>query len=776
MTSCTEEEERRETRETRFRRGEKLIQMQNSTITSRTLMAVLTALVLIAAIVVAVHAQSLSRAIDERTMTYVTDVTHQLADDVNARIGKVESDLTSLADSLLRVDPLDEAGVDEFLVRKAEMLGFASLAVISRDGSVHQTGNAVFDPLELTGVQASFSGGIGVSFLDGQDLLYSVPIYMENRVVGVLGGVRSKANMQKIITTECFSGKSLTCIINQTGDVIISPTDVDPFMQLDSIFTDDPDSDVSDAIRKMEINMAEGVGGIFKFRSAQGKELILSYDPIDNFSWVLLTLVSSDVIASSVNGYMIRMYVTIGSTLVLMVIILLVLYRSQRQHYRQMERAAFVDSITGGMTNVAFRLRCEKLLPKAPAGTYSIVLLNIKNFKLINDYFGSDRGDAVLTCVMKALDAGLEGNAFAARADADSFFLCLEAGNRQEVEQQIDVLKERILRQIGELSWHQNAPYAFVLQPGAYVVEEPDLEITIMQDRAYTACRSRTAYEDGVCKFYDASMMARMRREEELNNLFDAAIAGHEFVINLQPKVNLKDGRIGGAEALVRWIHPQQGMIYPSEFIPLFEENGKICRLDLYVFEEACRAMQARMREGKPLYCVSINVSRQHFGDAHFLDTYDEIAGRYGIPRDKLELELTESIFFDEQGIENTQAQIREMHRLGFHCSLDDFGSGYSSLGLLVKFDIDVIKLDRRFFQDIANRKCREVIAAVAEMARGIGISTVAEGIETQEQLALLRDVGCDMVQGYIYSKPLSVADFNAWAERIESGAQPGAR
>lgn len=744
------------------------MQMQNSAITSRTLLAVLTVLVLIAAFTVAFQAQNLYHAIEERTMTYVTDVTRQLADDVNARIGKVTSDLTSLADSLLRIDPMCAADVDEFLNRKAEMLGFASLAVISQDGFVYQTGDRVQNPLELSGVQASFAGETGVSFLDGQDILYSVPIWMNGNVVGVMGGVRSKANMQKIITTECFSGESLTCIIDQTGNVIISPTDVDPFMQLDSIFTDEPDSDVSDAIREMEVNMREGIGGIFQFRSAQGKELVLSYDPIDSFSWVLLTLVSSDVIASRVNGYMVRMFVTIGSTVVLMVIILLVLCRSQRQHYRQMEQAAFVDNITGGMTNVAFRLRCEQLLPKAPAGTYSIVLLNIKNFKLINDYFGSGHGDAVLACVMSAINEGLSDDAFAARADADSFFLCLKAGNRQQVEEQVAALKAHILEEIGKLSWHRNAPYAFVLQPGAYVVENPALEVTIMQDRAYTACRSRTSYEDGVCKFYDASMMTRMRREEELNTLFDAAISGHEFVVNLQPKVNIKDGSIGGAEALVRWIHPQQGMIYPSEFIPLFEENGKICRLDLYIFEETCRVMQARMREGKPLYRVSINVSRQHFGNAHFLDAYDEIAGRYGIPRDKLELELTESIFFDEQGIENTKAQIREMHRLGFHCSLDDFGSGYSSLGLLVKFDIDVIKLDRQFFQDIENRKCRKVIAAVVEMARGIGISTVAEGIETQEQLEVLRDVGCDMVQGYVYSKPLSVPEFDAWADQVE--------
>lgn len=266
-------------------------------------------------------------------------------------------------------------------------------------------------------------------------------------------------------------------------------------------------------------------------------------------------------------------------------------------------------------------------------------------------------------------------------------------------------------------------------------------------------------------------MLRRMRREEELNMLFESALEHHEFVVTLQPKVRLSDERIGGAEALVRWVHPQQGMIYPGEFIPLFEQNGRICRLDLYIFEEVCRTLHAWQQAGKPLFPVSVNLSRQHFSDPHFLDTYVEIATRYEIPRDMLELELTESIFFDDQGIENTKQQIKEMHRLGFRCSLDDFGSGYSSLGLLVEFDIDVIKLDRRFFLDISNAKSRDVICLDRGTGHRIGLSTVAEGIETQEQLDLLKGIGCDMVQGYIYSKPLSVAEFEVWLQSREQQA-----
>ena len=213
----------------------------------------------------------------------------------------------------------------------------------------------------------------------------------------------------------------------------------------------------------------------------------------------------------------------------------------------------------------------------------------------------------------------------------------------------------------------------------------------------------------------------------------------------------------------MRWVHPQKGLIFPMDFIPLSEANGKICKLDFYVFEEACKTLRRWMDAGEALLPISVNLSRQHFRQEGCIEHLAGIARRYGIPDGALELELTESIFFDDQGIERVKGCIREMHRLGFACSLDDFGSGYSSLGLLMDFDVDAIKLDRRFFKDMGNAKMRDLIASLLELARKIGVQTVAEGIETPEQLALLRELGCDLIQGYIYAKPLPVPDFEAW-------------
>lgn len=228
----------------------------------------------------------------------------------------------------------------------------------------------------------------------------------------------------------------------------------------------------------------------------------------------------------------------------------------------------------------------------------------------------------------------------------------------------------------------------------------------------------------------------------------------------LQPKIGTRDGKLKGAEALVRWKHPVKGVIFPDAFIPLFERSGKICQLDLYVFEEVCRILSGWIQEKKNVYPISVNLSRAHYYENDFLQKYYETAKKYGVPCELIEFELTESIFLEDDQIAHVKKSIRDMHRMGFRCALDDFGAGYSSLGLLKEFDVDTLKLDRRFFLDMSGEKAQHVIRGVADLAVKLNMRTVAEGIETQEQLLFLQSIPCDEIQGYIFSPPLPVEEF----------------
>ena len=255
-----------------------------------------------------------------------------------------------------------------------------------------------------------------------------------------------------------------------------------------------------------------------------------------------------------------------------------------------------------------------------------------------------------------------------------------------------------------------------------------------------------------------------MHKEHEITSLFEQSIKRQDFKVYLQPKIRLEDGRVGGAEALVRWHHPEKGMIYPNDFIPIFEKNGKICQLDQYMFTEVCKIISEWQQQGRQLFPISVNLSRQHFRiNPNFLDTFYEIAKEYNIPNNIIEFELTESIFFETSIFNTVKECIKKMHKLGFLCSLDDFGAGFSSLGLLKEFDIDTIKFDRQFFIDISTKKAKEIIGSMIDLSLRLGIHTVAEGIETNEQVHYLDSTKCDMIQGYVYSKPLCLDDFEQW-------------
>ena len=730
----------------------------------KSVLAILTLLIIAVSSIIIWNATNLQLAIERRTKVYVSDVSLQLSKDIDYRLQKALTDLELLEDSLWRENNENLNALHEFLNRKADILDFTSIVLVDSDGSCYATQALDEEVYNLPGIQSSLKGEKCVTVLKGQDILYSIPIYRDEKVVGVLGGVRNQENMQKLIAPHSFSGKGLTCIVDINGKVIISPKNLEPFLRLEDIFMEqsgDKQNTIMD-IQQMQEDIKHQKSGIFSFTAVDGMELILSYDPLKSSDWTLLTLVSADLISNKTDSYISQTFIIITGVILLFLIILSVLYKTYRRHYQQMQQLAFTDNLTGAMNNSAFQLRCSELLKSAPPSTYAVVSLNIKDFKLINEGFGSTEGNLTLRYIMRVLSKHVSREELAARAKADHFFLCLK-------ENEPSIIRERlqdIIADINSFNSEATEPYYLTIQPGVYVIDDPSLEITVIQDRANTACHDRSPVQDGDCIFYDTAVTKRMQKERELSNLFEPSLKNGDFKMYLQPKLRLQSGRVGGAEALVRWQHPQRGMIFPSDFIPLFEKNGKICKLDLFIFEEACKMLRRWLDAGATPFPISVNISRQHFQNSDFLNRFYAISQKYQIPEGLLEMELTESIFFDDQRIETVKAQISRMHELGFRCSLDDFGAGYSSLGLLMEFDVDVIKLDRRFFHDIKKTKAQKVILSVMKLSKEIGTSVVAEGIEDAFQLGFLKSCGCDLVQGYVFSKPLPIDEFEQWLKQ----------
>lgn len=512
----------------------------------------------------------------------------------------------------------------------------------------------------------------------------------------------------------------------------------------------------------MKRNMRSGVDGDLAFTTVDGQQVLMSYNVLSAYDWILLTLIPADIISREINQNLLATLLITGATLLTFSVIILLMLYFYKSYRRHLDKTVFEDPITGKMNNLRFLQVCEEAIREAPPSTYCMVSLNIKDFKLINENYGRDEGDNALRYIYRTLEKQLRDGEIIARGEADNFYLCLKESRPEAAQERLDAM----IQAVNAYNAGTQPLYRFRILQGIYLVDDPSLEIRAIQDRANIARSNVTPENDQGFVFYNDALILRLKQERELFDLLDSSLENGDFRVYLQPKILLDSGKIGGAEALIRWRHPQRGLISPAEFVPLFERNGAICRLDRFVFEEVCAFQEKRQRQGLTLFPISVNLSRQNFRDHDFLHEFDEVRKRHHLSRNVMELELTESIVFDGGEIQYVKSVITQMHKMGFLCSLDDFGFGYSSLGLLSELDVDTVKLDRIFFNGDARSEA--VVESMVNLCRNLHIRTVAEGIESPDQLEFLRRIRCDMVQGYVYAKPMPEPEFSQWVKERE--------
>lgn len=422
------------------------------------------------------------------------------------------------------------------------------------------------------------------------------------------------------------------------------------------------------------------------------------------------------------------------------------------------------DEVTRGKNKKEFE-RVASMLLKGE-GEFVIVYANIDRFKLINDAYGDDVGDAVLRKVHETIDDELlRWDEVSGRIMADNFGMLMRFHSMKKQEHRL----ARINDQLAKLADSEGEKYGIKMYFGVYLVEDKNADISMMLESANLALKKAVhqAHHNVNIGVYDAKEKTILGREKELEMKMERALKNGEFIPYLQPKYELENETIGGAEALVRWRDPVEGMIFPNEFIPLFEKNGFIVDLDLYMFEQVCRLVEKWNKNGYRRVPVSVNMSRGHFVVPEFFERYKEIMDRYEIPKNTIEIELTESLFYNEMSKLNEL--IDRIHDAGMLCSIDDFGSGYSSLNMLKDVDVDTLKLDRVFFDKVEDdQRGKSVVSSVIHLAQELDLRTVSEGVEVRSQVDYLKEMDCDYIQGYIFAKPMPVSDF----ERIAFAAE----
>lgn len=414
------------------------------------------------------------------------------------------------------------------------------------------------------------------------------------------------------------------------------------------------------------------------------------------------------------------------------------------------------DVLTGLLQLDPFKKMVEEHLAKAePDDSYALVCTDISNFEKVNNLYGLQKTDQLLVETATMLTSCSKEVLLCCRSVADHFIALVSYQGTLSLKCLLEVLCAEFAEKIGPC-YAEAYPQ---LGMGVYLIKDYHQSVEEMVEYVNMARKSLSLQNETRIAIYDTKVYAQMERIDKIERSMGDAMRNHEFKAFLQPKYDLETGEIVGAEALVRWIKEDGTMVYPDEFIPVFEKNGFIVNLDFFVLGEICQMIQRRIEGKKPCVPISVNQSRVLLQDKDYVSKVAGVLARYHTPPRYIELELTERIFRDD--LTDLADMMGELRDIGVRWSIDDFGTGYSSLNLLKELPVDIIKIDKSFLDETESSEVSKIIIRkTVELTQELEKKVVCEGVETENQADYLRGIRCDMAQGYLYAKPMSMDDF----------------
>ncbi len=422
-------------------------------------------------------------------------------------------------------------------------------------------------------------------------------------------------------------------------------------------------------------------------------------------------------------------------------------------------RAIEFDDLTLTYTRRAFYHYAELLLKAHPDERFDLIFSDVENFQRVNEMYGSNVGDQVLHIIGSSLAAKASDKIICGRYGSDQFVMLYHYDE--------DIVTKS-LKPIWGQTKHRLPVRDLVMKFGIYENVDHDLPVSLSCDRALCALRTIKHQYGQDFAVYDEEMRRKNEVEFQIESEMERALDEGQFSVYYQPKHDLKLDATCGAEALVRWIHPVMGFMSPGDFIPVFERNGFIKQLDIFVLDTVCITLSKWIREGAPVIPVSVNISRRSFEDPELVDCIKGIVDRCGIDHSLVHIEVTESCYTENP--KQVSQMIRALHEDGFIIELDDFGTGYSSLTSLNSMDLDILKMDMSMIQQDVPGAERSVLELAMMLAKGMKLKTVQEGVETEAQLERVKGLDCDYVQGYYYSRPLPLKAFEEYVQKEVEG------
>lgn len=594
------------------------------------------------------------------------------------------------------------------------------------------------------------------SFGDGYINIYAVPIYHKGKIIGALCAVNDSEIYRSIVDLPSL-GNGFAGIVKSDGALVIRSKE-DPNQTYDNIYQ--LSFDRQDELEEAKQALKNKEDGSFMYHQ-QGNTYLAHFTSLGINDWLIVSMVPNSVLTSNLRMVSKLSIMAIIAIIILLSALLKYINKIILGSRKILENIAYFDELTNSYTKSKFLLEANALLEKSRY--YSIVELDILNFKMINELFGYQAGDAFLKYFAKCLKEEIQTDELYYRHHADCFGLMLHEQDKQTLIKRMEKLKAKIC----SYELHPQQHYYIQCSCGIKIFDEREQNqaIDFVINRAMMALKECKKHSNSDIYIYDDKLYNASQHQSLIESRMETALQNHEFEVYLQPKHDIVTEKIVGAEALVRW-NMDGKIIMPDEFIPLFEENGFITKLDMYVLDHAFSYMEEWQSKGYCIKQINVNQSRMLMYRSNYMEDIKKIIKRHHVDTSAIVLEVTESVALEDMEI--LKETIQSVHQLGFEVSMDDFGSGYSSLNVLQALPFDELKLDRFFVKDMGvdHEKQKKIIQYIIELNKSLNVRTVAEGVETKAQLEFLRGIGCDIAQGYYFSKPLPKNEFDKLLEK----------
>ena len=621
---------------------------------------------------------------------------------------------------------------------------------IETDVSLKETGKGIQRIIRKAWEgEAAFSGVFYDEELKKEVIGYGVPVYREGQIIGALAATEEADALKEVLTNDVlFGGNGFIQLIDSQGNYVLS-------YEVDSIFSGDYFSRKEK--KKLKTILKEEGSGFASVRY-EGENYRIFIEPLGIQNWSLLGVEATNAANKLTNQMILISRIVFALVLIAVLFLVFYGYWLLKKKNRELIRYAYYDPLTGAYNAEKFQQELEGIMKGNQ--DWALAGLNIRQFKFINEIFGRNQADNLLCHAVRVLEKNMEAGESFCRNSSDMFLVLLKDGSQEE-------LKKRIWKIMEEISgfssnWSRNYEIQMYCGISRFTMGEKKDTATMQITHTMFALEKARSLPRNSIWFYDLEL----HQEEILQNYVEThmnqALEAGEFKMYLQPKFNLQTGDLAGAEALVRWIPEDGKVIYPGQFIPIFENNGFCASLDMYMTEQVCRQLRQWQTEGVPLLPISVNQSKILFYEADYVERMEKLIRKYQIPAGWITLEILEGLAMEN--IDKLNQVIVSLKKIGFRISMDDFGSGYSSLNTLGNLRIDELKLDKGFLQELEGadyKRQKIIIKHIIDLSKSLKISTVAEGIETEENRRMVRDLGCDLGQGYYYCRPVSAGEFN---------------